>query len=144
MKTFFAALLSILLFCGSCAGQTSDGSTSAKSGTTQSRVQAVAQARSGDEIVREQIRGHWIVNIGMDGLEAMVVEIAVEMNPDGSVQSAKINPSTDNGNPKWPLAAQRCLRAVMKSSPLQMPTDEPYEAWRRLTLRFTGKELPGS
>jgi hypothetical protein len=77
----------------------------------------------------------------MDGLETMVVVIAVEMNPDGSVQSAKIDPSTDNGNPNWPVFAQSCLRALWKSSPLRMPKDKPYEAWRRLTLRTTGKEF---
>jgi len=80
----------------------------------------------------------------MDGIETMVVEIAVEMNPDGSVQSAKIDRSTDNGNPNWPAFAESCRRALLRSSPLRMPKDKPYEAWRRLTLRFTGKELSGS
>ena len=140
MRSHFAALLWISLVCGSCA-QTNDHSGGAKSTATQSPDQSASPAPSEDDLIREQIRSNWVLDAGMDGLETMVVVIAVEMNPDGSVQSAKIDPSTDNGNPNWPVFAQSCLRSLLKSSPLRMPKDKPYEAWRRLNLRFTGKEL---
>lgn len=141
MKSHFAALLCVLLVCGSCAGRPDGRSPSAKSNTTQNPEQSAFPAQSGDEPVREQIQSNWVLDAGMDGLETMVVEIAVEMNPDGSVQSAKIDPSTDNGNPNWPVFAESCRRALFKSSPLRMPRDKPYEAWRRMTLRFAGKEI---
>ena len=141
MKSHFAGLLWVLLVCEGCAGQTNDGSRDAKSNTTQSPGQSASTAQGGSDLIREQVQGNWVLDAGMDGLETMVVVIAVEMNPDGSVQSAKIDRSTDNGNPNWPVFAESCLRALLKSSPLRMPKDKPYQAWRRLTLRFTGKEL---
>lgn len=144
MRPHFAALLCVLLACGSCAGQTNGSSPGAQSKATRSPEQSASPAPSGDELVREQVRSNWIVDVGLAGLETMVVVIAAEMNPDGSVQSATIDPSTDNGNPNWPVFAQSCLRALLKSSPLRMPKDKPYEAWRRLTLRFTGKEISES
>ena len=144
MKSYFAALLWILLVCVSCAEQTNDSSPGAKSTTTQSPEQSASPPQSGDELIREQMQGNWVLDAGMDGTETMVVVIAVEMNPDGSVQSAKIDRSTDNGNPNWPVFAESCLRALLKSSPLRMPKDKPYQAWRELLLRFTGKELSRS
>jgi hypothetical protein len=91
--------------------------------------------------VRRQIEDHLAIDRGMAGLEEFVVEIDVIMNPDGSVQSAKIRPSRDEGNPNWKLFAQACMRGVFKSSPLKMPSDKPYAAWRRLTLVFHGREM---
>ena len=77
----------------------------------------------------------------MDGLETMAVQIDVEMNPDGSVQAAKIDPAGDNGNPNWHQFAATCLRAVLKSSPLRMPADKPYAAWKHMTLKFNARDL---
>ena len=77
----------------------------------------------------------------MDGLETMAVQIDVEMNPDGSVQAAKIDPAGDNGNPNWRQFAAACLRAVLKSSPLRMPADKPYAAWKHITLIFDAHDL---
>jgi hypothetical protein len=138
MKSYFATLLWISLVCGSCAGQAKDSSPGAKSTATQSPEQSASPAPGEDELIREQIQSNWVLDADMNGLETMVVAIAVEMNPDGSVQSAKIDPSTDNGDPNWPVFAQSCLRSLLKSSPLRMPKDKPYEAWRRFSLTFTG------
>jgi hypothetical protein len=92
-------------------------------------------------VVRQQIEDHLAIDPGMAGLEGFVVEIDVIMNPDGSVQSAKIEPSRDDGNPNWKQFAEACVRAVLKSSPLKMPPDKPYELWRRMTLVFHGREM---
>ena len=79
----------------------------------------------------------------MDGLETMAVQIEVEMNSDGSVQAAKIDPAGDNGNPNWHQFATACLRAVFRSSPLRMPSDKPYAAWKHITLKFNARDLLG-
>ena len=79
----------------------------------------------------------------MDGLETMAAQIDVEINPDGAVQSAKIDPAGDNGNPNWRQFATACVRAVLKSSPLRMPADKPYAAWKHITLRFDARDLVG-
>jgi hypothetical protein len=77
----------------------------------------------------------------MAGLETMAVRIDVEMNPDGSVQVARIDPATDDGSPNWREFAEACRRAVLKSSPLGMPPGKPYAAWRKMTLMFDARAL---
>lgn len=95
------------------------------------------------DLIRQQVQGNWIIDIGMQGLEDMTVEVKVRMNPDGSVQSAKADSSSSNGHPNWPIYAKSCVRAVLKSSPLRMPPDKPYEAWATMTLVFNAREMLG-
>jgi hypothetical protein len=103
---------------------------------------AVAPARSEDVAgpVREQVENRLRIDPGMAGLEDFIVVIEVVMNPDGSVQSAKIDSSRDNGNPNWRVFAEQCLRAILRASPLKMP-NKPYEAWKNLTLVFHGRDM---
>lgn len=93
------------------------------------------------DAVRAQIEANFLLDPRMAGLEEMVVVVSVSMNPDGSVASSELDPSTDNGQPNWKLFAQSCLRAVEKSSPLTMPRDLPYNAWKEITLRFEGRTM---
>jgi len=95
------------------------------------------------DIIRQQIKQNWIIDIGMQGLEDMTVEVNVRMNPDGSVQSATVDQSSSNGHPNWPIYAESCQRAVLKSSPLRMPPDKPYEAWATMTLVFNARDMLG-
>src|SRR5262249_22042653 len=55
------------------------------------------------DIIRQQIKQNWIIDIGMQGLEDMTASVHVRMNPDGSVQSATIDQGSSNGNPNWPI-----------------------------------------
>jgi hypothetical protein len=71
----------------------------------------------------------------------MTITISVEMNPDGTVQSAVIEPSKDSDNPDWRLFAESCRRAIFRSSPLRMPLDKPYAAWKHITFTFKAKEM---
>jgi outer membrane biosynthesis protein TonB len=95
------------------------------------------------DMIRQQVEGNWIVDVGMPGLEEMTVEINVQMNPDGTVQSAKVDPGGNNGNPNWTIFAESCRRAVLKSSPLRMPPEKPYPAWAKMTLVFNAKQMLG-
>jgi len=95
------------------------------------------------DVIRQQIKQNWIIDIGMQGLEDMTVDVSVRMNPDGSVQSATIDQSSSNGNPNWPIYAESCRRAVLKSSPLRMPPDKPYQAWAEMTLVFNARQMLG-
>jgi hypothetical protein len=81
---------------------------------------------SDKDAVRRQVEDHLLVDPSMAGLEDFIVEIAVIMNPDGSVQSARIDSSRDNGHPNWKLFANECLRAALRASPLKMPPDKRY------------------
>jgi hypothetical protein len=96
-----------------------------------------------EESARRQAESYWNLDSSTPGLRDMVVEIAVELNPDGSVQSARIDESGDIGNPNWRIFAESCRRALLKSSPLRMPPTVPYEKWKRLTLVFNAKEMLG-
>src|SRR5262249_21204064 len=89
---------------------------------------------------RRQIQQNWLVDPGLPGLKNMVAVVVVELNPEGTVQSATIEPSADSDNPDWQTFAESCRRAVYRSSPLRMPPGKPYAAWKRLTLTFNAKE----
>jgi hypothetical protein len=93
--------------------------------------------------VRRQVEYNWLLDLGMPGVENMEAEILVEMSPDGTVRSARIDESGNNGDPNWPKFAQSCRRAVLKSSPLRIPSSVPYEKWKRLTLVFNAKDMLG-
>jgi TonB C terminal len=93
------------------------------------------------DTVRRQIEKNWKVDPGMPGLETMEVLIIVEMNPDGSIRSARLDPASIRDDPNWNHFAQTCLRAVVKASPLKMPPDKPYAAWKTMTLRFNARDL---
>jgi hypothetical protein len=95
------------------------------------------------DIIRQQIKQNWIIDIGMQGLEDMTVEVRVRMNPDGSVQAAKADLSSSNGHPNWPIYARSCENAVLKSSPLRMPPEKPYPAWATMTLVFNARDMLG-
>ena len=93
--------------------------------------------------IRRQIEENWLVDVGMPDLETMVATIIVEMNPDGSVQSARIDPASVRDDPNWKLFAESCRRAVLRASPLQMPPDKPYAAWKTITLLFSAWDIMG-
>lgn len=95
------------------------------------------------DLIRQQIKSNWIIDLGMPGLEEMTVEVNVRMNPDGSVVSAKADRGSSNGHPNWNIYAESCVRAVLKSSPLRMPPEKPYEAWKTMTLVFNARDMLG-
>lgn len=129
------ALFVLLSFsCAGCAqGKRTDGAPAQDAQSTWPEAEK--------DTVRHQVESHMRIDPGMAGLEKFVVEIVVVMNPDGSVQSARIDPSGDNGHPNWRVFADQCLRAVLKSSPLRMPPDQPYQAWKTMTFVFHGREM---
>lgn len=93
------------------------------------------------DAIRQQVHDNWIIDVGMQGLADMTVEVKVRMNPDGSVVSAKADPNSSNGHPNWPIYARSCENAVLKSSPLRMPPDKPYQAWATMTLVFNARQM---
>lgn len=93
--------------------------------------------------VRRQVEERAVIDPGMPGLEEMQVAIIVEMNPDGSVQSARIDPASIRDDPNWKLFAENCLRAIYRASPLKMPPDKPYAAWKTITFVFNGRAMMG-
>ena len=93
------------------------------------------------DMIKEQIENNALVDPGMPGLQDAIVEVKVVVNPDGTVQSANYDPNKSNGQPNWTIFAESCRRAVFKSSPLRMPPEKPYEAWKEMTLVFHWNEM---
>jgi hypothetical protein len=95
------------------------------------------------DIIRQQVAGCWIVDVGMRGIEEMAVEVHVQLNPDGSVFTADFDRTMAAADPNWWIFADSALRAVKKCSPLPMPATRPYSAWQYLTLVFNAREMLG-
>jgi hypothetical protein len=93
--------------------------------------------------IRRQVEKHWLIDLGLPDLETMAATIIVEMNPDGSVQSARVDPASIRDDPNWEHFVEACRRAVMRASPLQMPIDKPYAAWKTIRLLFSGRDIMG-
>jgi hypothetical protein len=91
--------------------------------------------------VRRQVEDHAVIDPSIAGIEEMLVAIIVAMNPDGSVQSTRFDPATIRDDPNWKLFAEHCRRAILKSSPLKMPRDKPYAAWKTMTIVFHGRDM---
>ena len=134
-------LLAVLVCCAGCAQETRQATVAVQPAPSGSEAADSPFTRQDKDLIRQQVQENWMVDVGMAGLETMVVQIDVEMNPDGSVQAAKIDPASDNGNPNWRQFAAACLRAVLKSSPLRMPAGKPYAVWKRMTLIFNARDL---
>ena len=133
-------LISLLLILTGC----SSGANSAAGGSVvpanEEEVAASFSQREQDA-VRRQIEDHWIIDAGMPGLEQMHVAITVDMNPNGSVQSASFDRAEIKDDPNWKLFAESCRRAIFRASPLRMPPDKPYALWKKMTLVFSARDL---
>ncbi len=95
------------------------------------------------DVIRAQIQRCWNVPIGAEGIEDVVVEVSVAMNPDGSVLRARIvDGSRLQGDSTYRVVAESARTAVLKCSPLRMPAKK-YEQWREMILTFNPKEMFG-
>ena len=133
-----AAFILIVASCSAGCDHTSDKATVARLEPTavESEGPFTETERAS---IRRQIEQRFLVDAGMPDRDKMVVNILVEMNPDGSVQSVTIEDPSDYLN--WQRFAESCERAIYKSSPLHMPPGKPYSAWRKITLTFNAKEM---
>lgn len=110
--------------------------------------QAASQAPLGDELttserdaINQQFRNCWHPDIGMQGLEEIVVDIVVQLNPDGSVFRAfYADPARVNSDHRYRVVAEGAMRAVNECSPLRVPFSKNYETWKQMTLSFNPRE----
>ena len=66
----------------------------------------------------------------------MVVQLRIQMRPDGTVQSVTIEDQARlAGDPLFRAVAESARRAVDKCSPLNLPPGK-YAVWRDLRLNF--------
>lgn len=97
------------------------------------------------DLVRQQIARCWNLPAGAKNAENMIIEIAVAMNPDGTVRNARVNNSGLRADPFLRAMAESALRAVLnrRCQPFKLPRDK-FDRWKTMTLVFNPKEMFGS
>ncbi len=117
----------------------SDGSEEGSPAETVGEVVTATQI----DAIRQKIRKCWIVPAGLKGAKDMVVDIKMEISPDGTVKNAEIvdkaRMAQDNG---YRTAAENARRAVLdpECNPLPLPK-EKYEQWKDLEMSFNPKDM---
>jgi outer membrane biosynthesis protein TonB len=96
---------------------------------------------SEEDALRRQIEQHWNIPIGARDIDSMYVEIHIDVNPDFTVQQAKIvDQNRMTSDPFFRAFAESALRAVYASSPLELPADK-YEQWKGINMTFSAKDV---
>ena len=95
------------------------------------------------DLVRQQIRECWSLPAGAMEAENLSIEIAMAMNPDGTVRQARIlDQFRLQGDPFFRAAAESALRAVLnpRCNPLKLPP-EKYQQWQNMVLIFDPSQM---
>lgn len=94
---------------------------------------------SGDEDgIRSQIESNWNLGsaAGAPNLEEIVVELRIELQPDGTV--TRVTLLNNQSDPFFRSISESAIRAVRQASPLKLP---PGKYWPTIKLRFRPSEL---
>ncbi len=96
------------------------------------------------DAIRRQFTSCWNVDLGLKGIENMVVRVRVDLNPDRTIRSARILDRINPGNAHYRSFAESALRAVRNSrcSPVRLPPKK-FSVMKTFTLRFSAKEMLG-
>src|SRR5262249_39835917 len=87
------------------------------------------------DAIRSQIAQCWNMPVGARDAQNLVVDVHVDMNPDGTVRSAVIvDQSRMYTDPFYRAAAESALRAMLnpRCSPLRLPLDK-FDTWKTFT-----------
>lgn len=111
--------------------------------------QTASQAPLGEELstserdaIASQIEQCWIVDVGMQGIEEIVVALNVQFNPDGSVYRIDFaDPLQIAADQRFRVLAERARAAVQECSPIRVSSN--YNNWKNLTFRFNPKGMLG-
>jgi len=94
--------------------------------------------------IQEQLRNCWRLDPGARDARDLMIEIRVQLNPDGSVRNSSVTDvirMVQDGY--FRSAAENAMRAIQKCSPFRLPPTK-YAIWRDLTLRFNPREMFGT
>jgi hypothetical protein len=95
------------------------------------------------DMIREQISRCWNIPAGARDVKDLVVEIRVEVLPDGTVQQATIvDQARANADPFFRAAAESARRAFFNPlcRPLRLPPDK-YDVWKDMVVDFSPKDV---
>jgi hypothetical protein len=113
--------------------------------------QAASQAPLGSELstsekdaIAQQIGQCWLVDIGAQGIEDIVVSLNVQFNPDGSLYRVDYaDPLLLATDARYRALAEAARRAVEDCSPLRSLSPTNYDDWKSMTFRFTPRGMLG-
>lgn len=97
------------------------------------------------DAVRHQLEPCWNIPAGARNPEELIVEIRTQLNPDGSLQAAKIvDEARMYVDPFYRAAAESALRALLnpKCMPLKLPP-EKYNQWQTTVIVFDPRFMLG-
>ena len=98
---------------------------------------------SEEDALRRQIGSCWNVPIGARNAEELVVQVLITVNPDRTVQSAKVvDQLRMAGDPFFRAAAEAAVRALRHPlcTPLALPPDK-YEQWKVIRFNFDPRDM---
>ena len=108
-----------------------------KKDTILNESELVLSMQEEDEI-RNQIMPNWLIPAGVKNAEDLVVEILIEIAPDGTILQTKILNPSDKINFK--IAAQSAIRALLLSSPLKI-TSKRLKKLKEFIFNFNPKDV---
>jgi len=97
------------------------------------------------DLVRQQIQRCWNLPAGAKDAHTMIISIRMVMNPDGTVQQARVldnaKMSTD---PFYRAMAESAQRAALnpKCQPFRLPP-EKFDRWKTMKLTFDPRDMLG-
>ena len=106
---------------------------------------SMSERHSMINVIKKTMEPCWNFQAGSKQAEDIIVEIKVELQPDGKVRSARITNRNYLETDSFRLAAgESALRAVLNPScqPYNLPAKR-YEIWRDLELIFNPREMLG-
>jgi len=111
---------------------------SSQKGTSTIRANEISLQPTASEtdFVRGQIERHWNFDVGARDAANLIVNVHVQLLPDGTVASADIVVDSARASDGfYQSAAESARRAVLAASPLQLPPGS-YEKFKDFTFRF--------
>lgn len=97
------------------------------------------------DLVRQQIQRCWNLPAGAKDAHTMIIGIRMSMNPDGTVQQARILDQGRMGtDPFYRTMAESALRAALnpRCQPFKLPPDK-YQRWKTMKLTFDPRDMLG-
>ena len=97
------------------------------------------------DLVKQAIKRCWNLPAGAKNAHEMLISIRMAMNPDGTVQQAKILDRARMGSdPFYRTMAESALRATLdpRCQPFRLPP-EKYQRWKTMKLNFDPRDMFG-
>lgn len=100
------------------------------------------------DAIRGQVSKNWNFDSGRKDANSMVVEIRIEVARDHQVIKAEIDPQylpRYRSDSAFRASADAAIRAIMRSSPLQLLpqefTADTYDKWRTIVFKFDPRDM---